>query len=84
MDEIGSACTRCGKCFQVCPMTEPAAIKGAEPTKVLSGIVDILRGNAGSVEAEAWRPLTRCRSAAVSDANPIGTQGIVPTVAFGN
>jgi hypothetical protein len=27
--------------FQTCPMTEPAGIKDAEPTKVLSGIVDI-------------------------------------------
>ena len=29
------------KYFQTCPMTEPAGIKDAEPTKVLSGIVDI-------------------------------------------
>ncbi|MDI4239398.1 4Fe-4S dicluster domain-containing protein [Bradyrhizobium sp. Arg237L] len=58
MEEIGSSCTRCGKCFQACPTTEPAGIKDAVPTKVLSGIVDILRGNAGSVEAEAWaRPV---------------------------
>ena len=41
MEEIASACTRCGKYFQACPMTEPAGIKDAEPTKVLSGIVDI-------------------------------------------
>jgi Fe-S oxidoreductase len=48
MEEIGTACTRCGKCFQACPMTEPAGIKGAEPTKVLSGIVVILGGNASA------------------------------------
>jgi Fe-S oxidoreductase len=47
MEEIASACTRCGKYFQACPMTEPAGIKDEEPTKVLSGIVDIFRGNAG-------------------------------------
>jgi heterodisulfide reductase subunit D len=54
IDEIASACTQCGKCFQACPMTEPAGIKDAEPTKVLSGIVDILHGHAGNVEAETW------------------------------
>jgi hypothetical protein len=46
------------KALSSLPDEEPAGIKGAELTKVLSGIVDILRGNAGSVEAEAWRPLT--------------------------
>lgn len=54
IEEIASACTQCGKCFQACPMTEPAGIGDAEPTAVLSGIVDILRGNAGNVESEAW------------------------------
>jgi heterodisulfide reductase subunit D len=54
IEEIASACTQCGKCFEACPMTGPAGIGEAEPTTVLSGIVDILRGNAGSVEAEAW------------------------------
>jgi Fe-S oxidoreductase len=52
IEEIASACTLCGRYFQACPMTVPSGIKDAEPTKVLSGIVDILRGNAGSVEAE--------------------------------
>jgi hypothetical protein len=52
IEEIGSACTRRGKYFKACPLTQPA--EDAEPTKVLFGIVDILRSNAGSVEAEAW------------------------------
>jgi len=54
MEEIASACTQCGKCFQACPMTVPAGIKDAEPTMVLSGIVDILRGNGGNAAAEEW------------------------------
>jgi L-lactate utilization protein LutB len=54
MEEIASACTRCRKYFQACPITEPAGIKEEEPTKVLSGIMDILRGDVRSVEAEAW------------------------------
>lgn len=54
IEEIASACTQCGKCFEACPMTEAVGIKHAEPTKVLSGIVDILRTGSGSAEAEAW------------------------------
>ncbi|MEP9351920.1 (Fe-S)-binding protein [Xanthobacter sp. KR7-225] len=54
MNEIASACTRCGKCFQACPMTGPAGIGDAEPAMVVSGIVEILRGAAGTVEADAW------------------------------
>lgn len=54
MEEIASACTQCGKCFQACPMTVPAGIHGADPSFVLSGLVDILRGNEGNAEAETW------------------------------
>lgn len=54
MEEIASACTQCGNCFQACPMTEPAGIKDAEPSNVVSGILDILRGSAGNMEAETW------------------------------
>jgi len=34
------ACTRCGKCVEVCPVTGPGGVK-AEPRKVISGILDI-------------------------------------------
>lgn len=54
MEEIASACTRCGACFQACPMTAPAGISGADPRNVLSGIVDLLRGGEGNAEASAW------------------------------
>lgn len=54
MEEIASACTQCGKCFQACPMTVPAGISGAEPTDVVAGIVDLLRGNEGTAEADTW------------------------------
>jgi heterodisulfide reductase subunit D len=54
IEDIASACTQCGKCFQACPMTGPAGIEDAEPSQVLAGIVDILRGNAGNEAAETW------------------------------
>lgn len=54
MEEITSACTQCGKCFEACPMTAPAGIAGEDPKAVLSGIVSILRGNAGTEAAETW------------------------------
>ena len=54
MEELASACTQCGKCFQACPMTGPVGIGDAEPTMVLAGIVDLLRGNAGNDEAQTW------------------------------
>ena len=28
---IADACTRCGKCFEVCPMVEPADLSDADP-----------------------------------------------------
>jgi ferredoxin len=36
------ACTRCGKCVEVCPVTGPGGVN-AEPREVISGILDILR-----------------------------------------
>lgn len=54
MEEIASACTQCGKCFQACPMTNPVGIAEANPRHVLSGIVDLLRGGEGNVEATTW------------------------------
>ena len=38
------ACTRCGKCVEICPMTGPAGVGAAAPKDVISGVIDILRG----------------------------------------
>lgn len=54
MHEIASLCTQCGKCFEVCPMIDPVGLSGAEPRSVLAGIVDLLRGHEGTLEAERW------------------------------
>jgi len=47
-------CTRCGRCFEVCPTTAPAGIAGKDAAKVVSGVLDIIRGGNGSAESERW------------------------------
>ena len=54
MEDIASACTQCGRCFQACPMTVPTGIAEADPKHVLAGIVDLLRGGDGNAEAATW------------------------------
>ena len=39
-------CTRCGRCFEVCPMTAPAGIAGRNAAEVVGGVLDIIRGGA--------------------------------------
>ena len=51
---IAAACTRCGKCFDVCPMAASAGLEDADPGLVLTGVVDILR--IGDGNAEGRRP----------------------------
>ena len=51
---IADACTRCGKCFEACPMAAPAGLGDAEPEGVITGIVDILRAGDGAPEARKW------------------------------
>jgi len=48
------SCTRCGKCFEVCPMPEPAGLAGRDAGAVVGGVIDILRGGAGTPDALRW------------------------------
>jgi Fe-S oxidoreductase len=51
------ACTRCGKCVEVCPTTAAAglAVEARQnPVEVISGIIDILRLGAGNEAAGRW------------------------------
>src|SRR5260370_14237518 len=43
---MADACTRCGKCVEVCPVTGPGGVD-AEPPAVIAGIIDILRTGDG-------------------------------------
>ena len=47
------ACSGCGKCVEVCPVTGPAGVD-AEPQAVIAGVLDILRLGEGTPAARAW------------------------------
>ena len=54
---MADACTRCGRCVEACPTTVAAGLTAAEradPAGVIGGIVDIVRGGAGSDGARKW------------------------------
>src|SRR5215467_10086315 len=48
------ACTRCGKCVEVCPSVKPAGIKDASPQDIIGGMLDILRTGQGSETSRKW------------------------------
>jgi Fe-S oxidoreductase len=50
---MADACTRCGKCVEVCPVTGPGEVKG-EPRAVIAGIIDILRTGHGPQASRNW------------------------------
>ena len=53
VDAMADACTRCGKCVEVCPVTGPGEVKG-EPRAVIGGIIDILRTGDGPQASRNW------------------------------
>ncbi len=49
------ACTRCGKCVEVCPATGPAGLTAEQRIRqVIDGIIDILRHGEGNEAARKW------------------------------
>ena len=54
VDEMVDACTRCGKCVEVCPSVTPAGIGDVSPSDVMGGILDILRGGEGPEASRQW------------------------------
>jgi heterodisulfide reductase subunit D len=53
-DEMVDACTRCGKCVEVCPSVAPAGITDAKPVDVIAGVLDILRTGTGPEASRQW------------------------------
>ena len=54
---MADACTRCGKCVEVCPITAAAGLTAEErqnPVKVVAGVIDILHGAEGNEAARKW------------------------------
>ena len=57
VDEMLDACTRCGKCVEVCPAAEPAGLTAEQrqnPAQVIEGVIDILQHGAGNDAARRW------------------------------
>jgi len=54
VEEMLDACTRCGKCVEVCPSVAPAGVADASPTDVISGILDIVRTGEGPEASAKW------------------------------
>ena len=52
-DRILAACTRCGKCFEACPMT-PYGAPGASSGPAVEGILSLLRGGTANPEGLGW------------------------------
>jgi L-lactate utilization protein LutB len=65
-------CTRCGRCYEACPMTpyEPR-LAGARGGSVVEGLLPMLRGERGSEQALDWVRICT-QSAACNDACPEG------------
>jgi Fe-S oxidoreductase len=54
VERILSACTRCGKCYDVCPMTQYSKAPGPSGEAVVPGVLAVLRGEPGSDTALGW------------------------------
>lgn len=52
--DVLDLCTRCGKCFEVCPMTAPAGIAGESAPAVVEGVLRVIQGEKGPAASERW------------------------------
>src|SRR5215471_16089189 len=52
--EMIDACTRCGKCVEVCPVTKAAGVGEAAPEAVIGGVLEILKTGDGPAASKAW------------------------------
>jgi heterodisulfide reductase subunit D len=53
VDEMIDACTRCGKCVEVCPVKDPAGV-AAPAREVIDGVIEILRTGEGPAPSRRW------------------------------
>ena len=54
VDGILDACTACGACAAVCPTPGVAGIDASDPKALAAGVLDVLRGEVGPADSEAW------------------------------
>ena len=48
------ACTRCGKCVEVCPSVEPAGISDTRSEDIIGGILELVRTGNGPEASRKW------------------------------
>lgn len=73
---IVDACTRCGKCVEICPVIPFGSAASAEPKQVAGGIIDFLAGNGSPLASisDAWASM--CNGC--GDCIPVCPEGINP------
>jgi Fe-S oxidoreductase len=54
VEDMLDACTRCGKCVEVCPSVKPAGLAEASAAGVISGVLDIVRHGNGPEVSRRW------------------------------
>ena len=54
IDATAAACVSCGKCYEICPITESAGVGGLDSTLVTNGIRDILSGGDINKNSRQW------------------------------
>jgi heterodisulfide reductase subunit D len=54
VEDMLDACTRCGKCVEVCPSVKPAGITDASAEDIISGVLDIVRAGEGPEASRKW------------------------------
>jgi heterodisulfide reductase subunit D len=54
VEQMLDACTRCGRCVEVCPSVKPAGITDAAPEDIITGIIDIVRNGDGPEASRKW------------------------------
>lgn len=75
VDQILEACSRCGRCVEVCPTAGPAGIDTGDPASIVSEVLDILRGQGqpgsrGARWAETCTGSGKCIRACDDGVNP--------------
>jgi heterodisulfide reductase subunit D len=54
VEEMIDACTRCGKCVEVCPSVSPAGISDTTPEDIIGGILELVRTGTGPEASRKW------------------------------
>jgi heterodisulfide reductase subunit D len=54
VEEMLDACTRCGKCVEVCPSVRPAGISDTRSEDIIDGALEIVRTGNGPEASRKW------------------------------